>query len=95
MSEGETALSNAMNDMGVNSASAFNMPASGTPTPAHILSGETVSLIDSVAEKLLKEKKSADPTREKVLAPFHLTERAPADKDTLLQQRCTILKLRS
>ena len=60
MSESETALSPALNDMGVNSASAFNTPASGTPIPAHTLSSETVSLLDSVAEKLLKEKKSAN-----------------------------------
>ena len=60
MSESETALSTAINVVGVNSASAFNTPASGTPIPAHTLSNETFSLLDSVAEKLLKEKKSAN-----------------------------------
>ena len=79
MSENETGISTAMNDMGLYSASAFNTPASGTPIPAHTLSSETVSLLDSVSENLLKEKKSAkrqkreDRTREqekKIWLPF-------------------------
>ena len=52
MSVSDTALAANLNTLGVNSASAFNTPMSGTPIPTSTLSNETTSLLDEVATRL-------------------------------------------
>ena len=82
MSASETNLSTAMNELDIQSVSAFNTPASGTPIPAHTLSSETVNLLDEVANKLKQEKKSVDRAnkRKRTGSPFTNRDNTSRDK---------------
>ena len=76
MSASETGLSSAMKDLDVQSGSAFNTPASGTPIPAHTFSSDTVSLLDEVPSRLNKERKttSRSAKRKRTSSPSTVRE---------------------
>ena len=81
MSASETGLSSALKDLDVQSGSAFNTPASGTPIPAHTLSSETVNLLDEVASRLNKERMTASRSAKRKRTSSPSTDRESSSRD--------------
>ena len=70
-----------MKNLDVQSGTAFNTPASGTPIPANTLSSETVNLLDEVANRLRKENKTASRSAKRKRTGSPSTDRESTSSD--------------
>ena len=71
MSVSDTALSTELNNLQVESTSAFNTPMNGTPIPTTTMSSETVELLNEAANRLKDQvfKKGKGVKRKRILSP--------------------------